>query len=113
MSDAKTAPEDPIAPNYPMSRAAECPFAPPPHLREVIAERPLSRVTIWDGSTPWVVTGHAEQRSLLGDERVSVDEHRPGFPHFSEAMANTLEHRPKMVFNLDAPEHTRLRRMLT
>lgn len=107
MSDATTAPE------YPMSRAAECPFAPPPHLREVNAERPLSRVTIWDGSTPWVVTGHAEQRSLLGDERVSVDEHRPGFPHFSEAMANTLEHRPKMVFNLDAPEHTRLRRMLT
>lgn len=104
---------DTTAPEYPMSRSMECPFAPPPKLREIAARRPLSRVTLWDGSTPWLVTGHAVQRTLLGDERLSVDEHRPGFPHFSAAMAATLDQRPAMVFNLDAPEHTRLRRIMT
>lgn len=107
MSETQSAPE------YPMSRDSGCPFAPPAALRELAAANPLSKVTIWDSSTPWVVTGHAEQRTLLGDPRVSVDEHRPGFPFFSEAMANTLEHRPAMVFNLDGPEHARLRKMLT
>lgn len=106
-------PETQQAPEYPMSRESGCPFAPPPALRERTAEQPLRKVTIWDGSTPWVVTGHPEQRSLLGDPRVSVDEHRPGFPYFSKSMADTLEQRPKMVFNTDAPEHTRLRKIMT
>lgn len=106
--------EPTIAPEYPMPRGeAGCPFSMAPDMRELAANRPLSRVTIWDGSTPWLVTGHAEQRALLGDERVSVNEHLPGFPHFSEAMSKTLGQRPKMVFNLDGEEHSRLRRMLT
>jgi hypothetical protein len=29
-----------------------------------VAERPLARVRIWDGSTPWIVTGRAEQWAL-------------------------------------------------
>ncbi|MCP2253820.1 Cytochrome P450 [Prauserella aidingensis] len=101
------------APDYPAKRDAACPFAPPPVLRALAEEAPLSRVTIWDGSTPWLVTGHESQRALLGDERVSVDEHRAGFPLFSQAMRDTLEHRPAMVFNLDGAEHRRLRKILT
>lgn len=101
------------APEYPMRRDLKCPFAPPPKMREMAAEKPLSKVTIWDGSTPWVVTGHALQRQLLGDPRISVDEHREGFPHFSQAMVDTLPQRPKMVFNLDGDEHSRFRRILT
>lgn len=27
----------------------------------------------WDGSTPWLVTGYAEQRAVLADPRVSAD----------------------------------------
>lgn len=98
---------------YPMRRDAGCPFAPPPRLRELAAEKPLNRIKIWDGSAPWVVTGHAEQRALLGDPRVSVNEHLPGFPHFSSSMAETLDQRPKMVFNLDGDEHARLRKIMT
>ena len=44
-------------PEYPMGRAAGCPFAPPPEVMELAAARPLSRVRIWDGSTPWLITG--------------------------------------------------------
>jgi cytochrome P450 len=99
--------------DYPMERAAACPYAPPPALQAMPATAPVSRVRIWDGSTPWLITGHAEQRIALSDPRISVDEHRTGFPHQSRAMAETLEHRPPTIFNTDAPGHTRIRRMLT
>ncbi|RRO16872.1 cytochrome P450 [Saccharopolyspora rhizosphaerae] len=98
---------------YPMQRASGCPLSPPPPLRALAAEKPLHRLEIWDGSAPWVVTGHAEQRALLSDPRVSVNEHLPGFPHFSSSMADTLDQRPKMVFNLDGDEHSRFRRIMT
>src|SRR6185437_4984563 len=45
-------------PDYPMERDARCPFAPPPQVLEMGAAKPLSRVRIWDGSTPWLITGH-------------------------------------------------------
>ncbi|HTJ72023.1 MAG TPA: cytochrome P450 [Actinospica sp.] len=100
-------------PEFPMARAAGCPFDPPPELRGLAAERPLTRVRIWDGSTPWIVTGHAAQRTLLSDPRVSADERLAGFPHWNESMAVGVGHRPRSVFNSDAPEHTRYRRMMT
>lgn len=100
-------------PEFPMPRDAGCPFAPAPALRELHAEKPITKARIWDGSTPWLVMGHADQRTLLADERVSTDEHQPGFPHQTEAMAETLDHRPPTIFNTDAPEHSRFRRMLT
>jgi cytochrome P450 len=36
-----------------MPRTADCPFDPPPALRELQAEAPITRVRLWDGSTPW------------------------------------------------------------
>ncbi|MEV7038423.1 cytochrome P450 [Amycolatopsis sp. NPDC051061] len=98
---------------FPAARAAGCPFAPPPALREVAAERPLSRVRLWDGSSPWLITGHAEQRSILSDPRVSMDDKRPGFPHQNAATAENVRHHPQTIFNTDAPEHTRFRRLMT
>jgi cytochrome P450 len=112
MSDTLTTDAAQIA-QFPIPRAAGCPFDPPPELRRRAAEMPLSRVRIWDGSTPWIVTGHAEQHALLADRRVSVDERMPGFPHWNEGMAATVAHRPRSVFNSDTPEHTRYRRMMT
>jgi len=101
------------APFFPMERAAGCPFDPPGGLRSLITGRPVSRVRIWDGSLPWVVTGHAEQRALMSDPRVSVDDKLPGFPHFHEAIAHVAPNRPASVFNTDPPVHTRYRRMMT
>jgi cytochrome P450 len=103
----------PDAPEYPMGRAAGCPFAPPPDVMELGAARPLSRVRIWDGSTPWLITGYDEARTLFSDSRVSVDDRRPGFPHWNEGMLSTVHKRPRSVFTSDAEEHTRFRRMLS
>jgi cytochrome P450 len=100
-------------PEYPMGRAAGCPFAPPPEVMELGAARPLSRVRIWDGSTPWLITGYEEVRTLFSDSRVSVDDRRPGFPHWNEGMLSTVHKRPRSVFTADAEEHTRFRRMLS
>lgn len=52
---------------FPMARAPQCPFDPPPDLRELQEQAPLTRVRLWDGSTPWLVTRFAEQRTLLAD----------------------------------------------
>lgn len=100
-------------PEYPMARQASCPFAPPPDVMALAAERPLSRVRIWDGSTPWLVTGYEQVRELFSDSRVSVDDRAPGFPHWNAAMLSTVHKRPRSVFTADGEEHTRFRRMLS
>ncbi|GAA2042307.1 cytochrome P450 [Streptomyces cheonanensis] len=99
-------------PGYPMPRAAGCPFDPPPAVEELRAA-PLAKVRIWDGSTPWLITRHADQRALLNDPRVSIDDRRPGFPHVTAHRAGRAHSTPRMVTNTDAPDHTRLRRMVT
>ncbi|MGW5657371.1 cytochrome P450 [Streptomyces humi] len=98
---------------YPGDRAAGCPFAPPAELLALHERKPVSRGRIWDGSTPWLVTGHAAQRAILSDPRVSSDDKRPGFPHPSRAQAESAPHHPLTVFNADGAEHTRIRRTLT
>jgi len=100
-------------PEYPMEREARCPFAPPRQMLELGEVKPLSRVRIWDGSTPWLITGHEVARELFADSRVSVDDRRSGFPHWNEHMLSTVNKRPRSVFTSDAEEHTRFRRMLS
>lgn len=98
-------------PEYPMPRAAGCPFDPPPPLRELQEEAPLTRVRLWDGSTPWLVTRYDEQRALLGDPRVSSEPHRPGYP--SQAPRPAERGSGIGFITMDDPEHARLRRMVT
>lgn len=100
-------------PEFPMTRAAGCPFAPPPKVLELNADRQLSRVRIWDGSTPWLITGYEAIRALFTDSRVSVDDRLPGYPHWNEGMLATVHTRPRSVFTSDGEEHTRYRRMLS
>lgn len=100
-------------PDFPMPRAAGCPFAPPPKALELNGARQLNRVRIWDGSTPWLVTGYEAIRSLFADSRASVDDRKPGYPHWNEGMLATVHKRPRSVFTSDAEEHTRFRRMLS
>jgi cytochrome P450 len=95
-----------------MARAAGCPFDPPPALRALRTEAPLAKVRLWDGSTPWLVTRHADQRALLADPRISADVRRTGYPHVN---AGSLERRQqaRTFISMDDPEHARLRRMVT
>lgn len=100
-------------PDFPMPRADGCPFVPPPTALRLNSVSPLNRVRIWDGSTPWLVTGYEAIRSLFADARASVDDRKPGYPHWNEGMLATVHKRPRSVFTSDAEEHTRFRRMLS
>ena len=102
--------ETPAIPDYPFQRDPTCPLAPSPTVHEVRSKAPISRVRIWNGSTPWLITRHADQRALLTDERVSDDDRIPGFPYVNEHRAEIAHLTPRMITNTDAPEHTRLRR---
>jgi cytochrome P450 len=103
------APED--IPCYPMTRAAGCPLDPAPALGDLRAKAPLARVRLWDGSTAWLVTRHAEQRALLADPRVSADPYRPGYPFQSQGLRDITDE-SRTFLNMDDPEHARLRRMV-
>ncbi|GAA1642514.1 cytochrome P450 [Actinoplanes couchii] len=98
--------------SLPAARDAKCPFDPPPELRKLQDQAPLVRVRIWDGSTPWLVTRHADQRQLLTDPRLSADPTKPGYPLQVERRA--VSGRGGIGFiMMDDPEHNRLRRMVT
>jgi cytochrome P450 len=115
MSEAETdlaAPDAEIF-DYPGARDRTCPFAPPAGQRALNDKAPVSRGRIWDGSTPWLVTGHAAQREILSDPRVSSNDKQSGFPHPNEVMAQGAPHHPLTIFNADGADHTRIRRMMT
>jgi cytochrome P450 len=101
-----------VIPDFPMARAAGCPFDPPPDLRTLQAETPIARVRLWDGSAPWLVTRYADQRALLADPRISADITRPGYPHNS-AGSRERRRQARTFISMDDPEHARLRRMVT
>jgi len=98
-------------PEYPMARAAGCPFDPPPTLRKVQSEHQIARVRIWDGSSPWLVTGYDNVRNLLSDPRLSTDGTKPSFPHQS-ALTKARRGEPT-PFGTDDPEHARQRRTVS
>ncbi|MFM9703008.1 cytochrome P450 [Streptomyces galilaeus] len=102
------APDSP--PEFPMPREARCPFDPPPALKNLQEQTPLTKVRLWDGSEPWLVTRYADQRALLGDARVSADTDSPGYP--TKASPEGGEGKLSFIM-MDDPEHTRLRRMVT
>ncbi|MFT4247624.1 MAG: cytochrome P450 [Pseudomonas sp.] len=99
---------------FPTPRDARAPFLPSPELRTLSeAGVQLTRVRIWDGSTPWLLVSHAAQRKIMSDPRVSANDHLPNFPFMDQAIADTIHDRPKTIFDTDGEEHARIRRMLT
>jgi cytochrome P450 len=94
--------------DFPMARAARCPFDPPPTLQAMQKETRLRRVRLWDGSTPWLVTRYEDQRAILSDPRVSADVTTPGYP-LPTAITDTSNN---SFIMMDDPQHIRLRRMV-
>ncbi|MCI3274447.1 cytochrome P450 [Streptomyces cylindrosporus] len=113
MAEADTLAPDEQIYHYQDDRDPKCPFAPPPKLRALNETAPVSRARIWDGSDHWLVTGHAAQRAILSDPRVSSDDKQPGFPYPNKPMADTAHLHPLTIFNADGADHTRIRRMMT
>lgn len=99
-------------PDYPMPRAAGCPFDPPPALLTLQEQKPLARVRIWDGTSPWLVTRYDHMRALLGDARLSADTANPGYP-YRNAAGRAGDQIRRTFLTMDDPEHARLRRMVT
>jgi pentalenic acid synthase len=94
---------------FPQDRT--CPYHPPSAYDPLRAARPLARVTLFDGRTAWLVTGHAAARALLADPRLSSDRMRPDFPATSPRFAALRRRRPALL-GVDDPEHRAQRRML-
>ncbi|MCX4857323.1 cytochrome P450 [Streptomyces canus] len=113
MTHAPVGTQDEAVADFPMPRAAGCPFAPPPAMMKLHAEKPVSRVRLWDGSVHWLVTRYEDQRALYGDPRLSVDTTRRGFPYLNEAFRETAAKNPPSFLNMDDPDHARIRRMVT
>ncbi|MCX4760241.1 cytochrome P450 [Streptomyces sp. NBC_01275] len=100
-------------PDFPMPRDAACPFAPPPEMLRLHDEQPVAKVRLWDGTTHWLVTRYDDQRALYGDQRLSVDVTRSGFPYLSQGFKETAGKTPPSFLNMDDPDHARIRRMVT
>ena len=97
-------------PTFPMPRIST--FDPPTGYDEARRHGGMVRVRLWDGRPAWLVTGHAQVRALLADDRISADRRNPGFPFPSSGRA-TLETTGRTFITMDPPEHTRLRRVFT
>ncbi|MFE4594797.1 cytochrome P450 [Streptomyces laurentii] len=95
---------------FPQSRT--CPYHPPAAYDALREERPLSRVTLWNGREVWVVTGHQAARALLADQRLSTDSTQEGFPLLAERAEAAARRRRAALLGWDDPEHNVQRRML-
>ncbi|MFE5941929.1 cytochrome P450 [Streptomyces sp. NPDC056480] len=95
---------------FPQNRT--CPYHPPTAYDPLREERPLSRVTLWDGRSVWLVSGHSAGRALLSDPRLSTDSTRPDFPLTTERASAVRRRRRAALLGWDDPEHNVQRRML-
>jgi cytochrome P450 len=95
-----------------------CPFDPAEQLMDLTRTGAVHQITSVSGEPTWLVTGHEEARAVLSDPRMSSD--RFGSPRLLEkipaevrAKLLTPEARAGSFIAMDAPEHTRYRRLLT
>lgn len=101
---------DPNAP-FPPLRCPMHPMDPPPDLMEAQRQGGGVKIRQWDGVEAWVFTQHEHVRSILGDNRVSVDPTRPGFPEKSAAYKQIMG-KDHNLRTMDDPEHAVQKRML-
>lgn len=95
---------------FPQNRS--CPYDPPPGYDPVrAAKRPVTRIEIYDGTKIWLVSGLAEARALLADQRLTSARERPDFPVFQQRLEG-VERRRVELLGVDDPEHNAQRRKL-
>jgi cytochrome P450 len=98
--------------SLPTRRRPDRPFDPPAELATLRERHPLVRMTYPDGHDGWLATGHQVVRAVLADRRFSsryelMHYPLPGAP--PEMPAAPIGD----LTGIDAPEHTRYRRLLT
>lgn len=97
--------------SYPQT-ARTCPFSPPDAYSAKELDEPVARVSLWNGSTPWLVTRNADVRRIMRDPRFSKDSKHPGIPSMSAADAAVGSGRNQTFVRMDDPEHARIRGMV-
>lgn len=102
--------ETPKTPIFPMVR--NCPFDPAPQMTRMREYSAVARVSLWDGSSAWLVTRYADARAALSDPRLSSDATRKEYPHVSAGQAENRLNSPTFMTR-DNPDHDIQRRMLT
>ncbi|MEV6239146.1 cytochrome P450 [Lentzea sp. NPDC051838] len=95
----------------------KCPFDPASGLTELSGHGRIHRIE-HEGEAVWLVTGHEEARAVLADPRMSSD--RINSPRARKLISEELrakmfppERQAGSFIFMDAPEHTRYRRLLT
>jgi cytochrome P450 len=94
------------------------PFAPPAGLTGLNTDGGLHRITAEDGGEVWLATGHEVARALLADPRMSSDRTRSDRLMAKvppEVRARLLDEKARAgsFIGMDAPRHTRYRKLLT
>ncbi|GGY57467.1 cytochrome P450 [Streptomyces anulatus] len=108
-ADSATTDELPVLPT---GRHTGCPFDPPAALT-ALSDRPVRRLRYADGHVGRLVTGHAAARAVLADPRFSSRYELLHLPMPMEGAPGELPPAPVGdILGLDAPEHTRYRRLL-
>ncbi|HWO59973.1 MAG TPA: cytochrome P450 [Umezawaea sp.] len=98
----------------PTARPAGCPFDPPAELATLRDDQPLRPMLYPDGHVGWLATGHAAIRAVLADQRFSARQEFLRSPVSRPGMDGPQPPaEPGMFINVDAPEHTRYRGLLT
>nr|AXL05549.1 cytochrome P450 [uncultured bacterium] len=96
----------------------EDPFTLPTALAALPEQATVTRSTLPSGDPFWLVSGFDEARAVLTDPRFSADRftYHPRFKHLSaetRAKIVTDQARAGSFINMDPPEHTRYRKLLT
>ena len=84
----------------------------PPEFAEWRRERPIRPVSMADGQRVWLVSTHELAKTVLADGRFSSNVFLPGYPTDGVAGHVGGEFSRSMI-RMDAPDHTRLRRLVT
>ncbi|MFI7132204.1 cytochrome P450 [Nonomuraea sp. NPDC050153] len=87
-----------------------CPYAPPEQHLRLLREQPVSKVMLPGGSAAWVAARYQDIRTVLSDPRFSADRRHPNAPRLSGEMASADSPLPKMMLEMDPPEHGQARR---
>ncbi len=97
----------------------EHPLDPPEVYTRIRQQDAVHRMTYSDGHLGWLVTGYAVARAVLADPRFS---NRPELTHpplpsrmelAQQMREQELKVPPGFFLRMDAPEHTRYRKLLT
>lgn len=107
-TEGKTGLREPVT--LPLGRDEGCPFDPTAGLGELREQEPLVRMRYPDGHIGWLATGYDTVRSIFADSRFSA---RYELMHYPLADIGQIPPAPVGdMTGLDAPEHTRFRKLL-